>query len=60
MAETHLNVFNQVDSRYIMLEKDLKDYLHEMYAGRVDDNFDFRVRVCCPGWHGMATSTRRN
>jgi hypothetical protein len=45
MADIHQNVFNQEDSRYINIERELKEYLREFYAGKVADDYDFRVRV---------------
>ncbi|KAI1862951.1 hypothetical protein JX265_008997 [Neoarthrinium moseri] len=44
MAQSIPNVFSLEDSRYIVIKDDLEAYLKEVYAGTIDESYDFYNR----------------
>lgn len=58
MTDRYQSVFNQEDSRYISFERELKGYLRELYAGKVVEDYDFKVRVSLLRRCGIIISMR--
>jgi hypothetical protein len=45
MAESHHHILPSQASRYLAIKDELETYLKEIYSGKVDDTYDFSVKV---------------
>lgn len=45
MAESHHHILPSQASRYLAIKDELETYLKDMYSGKVDDTYDFSVKV---------------